>query len=89
MELFVNANDKLTNCQQRVLKAVSIMQPSDLYLFGGESGTGKTMTLLSAVNMACKSNQSVRILYVAPTTQMLSNVLQMLRYQRQSVLKDA
>ena len=76
MELFVNANDKLTNCQLRILRSISIMQPSDLYLFGGESGTGKTMTLLSAINMVSRvSQQNLRIVFVAPNAKMLSNVL--------------
>ena len=79
MELFINANDKLSNCQQRALRSISIMQPSDLYLIGGESGTGKTMALLNAANMTSRVGQKVRVLYVAPTAQMLSNVLQMLR----------
>ena len=56
MEMYINGIEKLTNCQTRVLKSISIMQPSDLYLFGGEAGTGKTLTLLSAVNMISKVN---------------------------------
>lgn len=64
------------------------MQPSDIYLFGGESGTGKTLTMLNAINMAAKVTQNVRILFLSPNAQMLSNVLQMLRYQRKSALKE-
>lgn len=73
--MFVNGHDKLTSCQQRVLRSISIMQPSDLYLFGGESGTGKTLTLFTAMNMVCKSNPHVRLLYIAPNAKMLENAL--------------
>ena len=51
MELYINNNEKLSLCQTRTLRAVSIMQPSDIHLFGGESGTGKTMTMLCVLAM--------------------------------------
>lgn len=67
------------------------MQPSDLYLFGGESGTGKTLTLLSALNMVSKvAHQKMRIVYVSPTAKMLASVLKLLRSkQATACMKDA
>ena len=56
MEIFINSNERLTNCQTRVLKSVSIMQPGDLLLLGGESGTGKTATLINAANVLAKTD---------------------------------
>ena len=66
------------------------MQPSDLQLFGGESGTGKTMTLLSALNMASKISQANhRIIFLSPNAKMLQNVLEILHVQRSGALQDA
>ena len=78
MELFINECSHLTQCQTRILRSISIMQPSDLYLFGGESGTGKTMSLLSALSMTSKiANNNLRIVFVSPNAKMLGSVLEM------------
>lgn len=90
MELYVNGTDKLSNCQARVLRSISIMQPSDLYLFGGESGTGKTLTMLSALTMVSKvSVPGVKALYVSPTAQTLGHTIKQLQsHQVKACLKD-
>ena len=63
------------------------MQPSDIALIGGESGTGKTMTCLNILTMTAKV-PSARVIFCSPNSQMLSETLKIMRQQRKAVLKD-
>ena len=87
MELFVNEKDDLAQCQTRILRSVSIMQPSDIALIGGESGTGKTLTCLNIVTMTAKV-PSARVVFCSPNSRILSETLKIVRSQRKTVLKD-
>mmetsp|Transcript_45186 Transcript_45186/g.59934 ORF Transcript_45186/g.59934 Transcript_45186/m.59934 type:complete len:151 (+) Transcript_45186:1162-1614(+) len=79
MELYINSTEKLINCQTRVLRAISIMQASDLFLFGGEAGMGKTLTLLSAMTMVSKVSGTLKAVYLSPTAKSLSHTLRQLQ----------
>lgn len=63
------------------------MQPSDIALIGGESGTGKTLTCLNIVTMTAKV-PSARVIFCSPNSRMMAETLKMVRQQRKSVLKD-
>ena len=87
MELFVNEKDALAQCQTRILRSVSIMQPSDIALIGGESGTGKTLTCLNIVTMTAKV-PATRVIFCTPNSRILAETLKIVKSQRRTILKD-
>ena len=63
------------------------MQPSDIILIGGESGTGKTFTCLNIATMIANL-QDGKLVYCAPNSRMLEETLNLIKNARKSAMKD-
>ena len=63
------------------------MQPSDIVLIGGESGTGKTFTCLNIATMIANLKDG-KLVYCAPNSRILAETLNLIKNGRKSVMKD-
>ena len=63
------------------------MQPSDIVLIGGESGTGKTFACLNIATMVANL-QDRKLVYCSPNSRMLTETLTLLKQGKKSQSKN-